>query len=327
MVLLGHPRLVKERYFEKTGEGFQISSNIRRMVTFRYHNLMDDPYPTLTGNTGALDIIFCRNVLMYFSRERAGEVIGRLKRCLVNDGWFVVSPIEASHATGGDLRGVKFPAATFYRKPEAGSETARRGICDVPFDFDREKRHKVEPAHRPGPSSGRKGALQEAHEAGAASPPPPSAVPQAHEEPSRLSVSTALDAASFALQAKAVADEGRLTEALEMCERALEADKLSASMHYLKATILTEIGAMAEAAASLRRAIYIDQDFVLAHFALGHLMHRQEKYREAGIHFRNARSFLESYGREDILPGSDGMSAVRLMEIIEKMGLINKELK
>lgn len=322
----GTPDWVKERYFVKTTDGFQISPNIKRMVTFCYHNLMDDPYPTLIGNTGALDIIFCRNVLMYFSRERAKEAIGRLNRCLVNDGWFIVSPVEASHVIGGELKGVKFPAATLYRKVAAGSEPEKSGSGEPAPGIDLKKRQTAQPPLRSDPAGTSKVALPEIDDRDPSPAPPLPTAPVRKEASPPPSVPAAHDVASLASQAKAVADEGRLSEALEMCERALRADKLSASLQYLKATILTEIGSISEAAASLKRAIYIDQGFVLAHFALGHLMHRQERYREAERYFENARSLLKSCGHEDILPESEGLSAVRLLEIIEKMERIDGEL-
>ncbi len=90
-------------------------------------------------------------------------------------------------------------------------------------------------------------------------------------------------------------------------------------MYYLQATILQEIGRASEAVTSLKRAIYLDQNFVLAHFSLGHLMHQQEKYKEAEKCFENACSLLEPYGDEEIVPESGDISASRLMEVIRTM--------
>ena len=57
------------KYFKKTKSGFEISPDIKKMVTFFYHNLAEDTYPSLLNNTNAMDIIFCRNVMMYFSLD------------------------------------------------------------------------------------------------------------------------------------------------------------------------------------------------------------------------------------------------------------------
>jgi chemotaxis protein methyltransferase CheR len=124
--------------------------------------------------------------------------------------------------------------------------------------------------------------------------------------------------------AREAADKGRLSEAVGLCEKAIDADKLNASLYYLKATILLETGKADEAAMCLRQAIYIDRDFILAHFALGHLMHQQERNNEAKKHFETACALLMHYGQEEILPESGGISAGRLMEIIkETRGVIS----
>ena len=62
----------KEKYFNRTPGGkYEIHPEIRKMVTFEYLNLAADVFPTPMNNTNAMDIIFCRNVLMYFTPERA----------------------------------------------------------------------------------------------------------------------------------------------------------------------------------------------------------------------------------------------------------------
>jgi chemotaxis protein methyltransferase CheR len=116
-----------------------------------------------------------------------------------------------------------------------------------------------------------------------------------------------------------LADAGRLEEALECCRKAISAEKLNPSLHYLQANILQEMGRTVEAAASLRRAIFIDRDFVLAHFSLGRLLQRMGRGREAGVYFNNASSLLRTYRAEDVLPESDGISAGRLLEMIRTM--------
>ncbi|MDE2258962.1 MAG: protein-glutamate O-methyltransferase CheR, partial [Betaproteobacteria bacterium] len=62
------PSWLKEQYFKRRENGrFEIQPRIRKMVTFSYLNLAEDAYPSLVNNTNAMDVIFCRNVLMYFS--------------------------------------------------------------------------------------------------------------------------------------------------------------------------------------------------------------------------------------------------------------------
>ena len=76
---------------------------------------------------------------------------------------------------------------------------------------------------------------------------------------------------------------------------------------------------MEEATASLQRSLYIDQEFAIAHFALGHLLQRQGRHREAGKHLAKARSLLEAFGHDEVPPQAEGMSAGRLIELIQAM--------
>ena len=79
----GMPPGFQERYFERRKDGrFEIDPQVRRMVRFSYLNLAQDVYPSLANNTQPMDIIFCRNVLIYFGAEQAKQLVGNLKRCL-----------------------------------------------------------------------------------------------------------------------------------------------------------------------------------------------------------------------------------------------------
>ena len=92
------PLIMREQYFTRTAEGrFKIDPRIRKQVTFAYLNLAEDVYPSLLNNTNAMDIIFCRNVLMYFSPKNAEKVICNFHRCLVEGGCLIISQIGRAH--------------------------------------------------------------------------------------------------------------------------------------------------------------------------------------------------------------------------------------
>ena len=110
----------KEKYFEKVNEKqFAILPRYKRMVSFSYLNLVEDAYPSLATNTNAMDVIFCRNVLMYFSADQAKRVGAKLQSSLMKDGWLVTSPGETSRETFGAMTHVAMPGAHFYRNQVA----------------------------------------------------------------------------------------------------------------------------------------------------------------------------------------------------------------
>jgi chemotaxis protein methyltransferase CheR len=122
-----------------------------------------------------------------------------------------------------------------------------------------------------------------------------------------------------ALFARAYANQGQLTEARQWCEQALAADRLNASLHFLLATILQEQDTLDDAVLALKRALYLDQHFVLAHLTLGTLELRQGKCKAAAKHFETVLALPSAYRPDEILPESEGMTAGRLREIIALM--------
>jgi chemotaxis protein methyltransferase CheR len=76
--------------------GVRINPSVKARVRFDYLNLHDSCYPSLLTGTQGLDVIFCRNVLVYFFPEAAEAVLARLGACLVDGGWLVVSALDVT---------------------------------------------------------------------------------------------------------------------------------------------------------------------------------------------------------------------------------------
>lgn len=92
----------------------RIIADLRRRVTIRHHNLLDEPYPA----SPATDIIFCRNLLIYFDRSTQGVVLSRLCRCLRPGSNLFLGHSEGSIA---DLNLPLRPVApTTFMRQEAG---------------------------------------------------------------------------------------------------------------------------------------------------------------------------------------------------------------
>ena len=115
---------------------------------------------------------------------------------------------------------------------------------------------------------------------------------------------------------KILANQGKLEDAFHWCEKAVSADKCNPHLHYLLAIILEEQKKGEEARASLKKALYLDHDFVLAHFALANLSLRGGKIAEARKHFGNTTEILSKCKPDEILPESEGITAGRLSEMI-----------
>jgi chemotaxis protein methyltransferase CheR len=303
------PGWIRDRYFQPRRDGrFKLDERIRKRVAFSYLNLADDTYPSLTNNTNAMDVIFCRNVLMYFSAERARTVIDKLYRALVDGGWLIVSPAETSSTLFSGFTTVEFDGAILYRKD--ASATAPRFVSHVPAPVA----DSLQPSWRLARENTPAGNMPAGEAFPEAMPAPlPSAdaghdsapIPAEPDRPSR--------------KARDCANQGRLDEAAEWCREAIAADKLNPAHHYLLAAIQQEQGQGDDAAQSLARALYLDPNFAIAHYALGNLRQAQGRHSEAQRHFANALASLRAHPPGEVLPESDGLTAGRLAEIIESM--------
>ena len=95
-------------------------------------------------------------------------------------------------------------------------------------------------------------------------------------------------------------------------EVALERAPLLPEAHYLHALLLQEAGRQLAAIAALRRCIYADTNFVLAHFTLANLYAQQADTRRAAREWAVVLELLADRPQEEVLPGGDGLTVGRL---------------
>ncbi|MBI4610391.1 MAG: tetratricopeptide repeat protein [Candidatus Rokubacteria bacterium] len=286
------PQWIRDRYFHRRGpETFEVDPRIRRVVTFAPLNLAEDGYPTVVTNTSAMDLILCRNVLMYFTRDAQRAVVARLQRALAIGGWLVVSPAEASAELFRPLLPVNFPGAILYRKEPVSAVAP-------PTTWHPEAVWPTLPAPAP---------LVDTL-SGLIAPEAP-VTPLSEERAEPLP-----DTPSDLQRARALADLGSLERARELCEIALERDRLDSEAHLLLAAICQEQGEMAAALEALRRTIYLAPDCASAHFLLGSLLLRQGKLRQGQRSMETVLNLLSSVPRDEAVAGSDGLTAGRLLE-------------
>jgi chemotaxis protein methyltransferase CheR len=85
----GLPVQLMVKYFQQTGSMWQIDSSIRSMVTYKHFNLLEDYAPL-----GMFDVIFCRNVLIYFDAPTKSDMLGRMAKRMRPDGYLVLGAAE-----------------------------------------------------------------------------------------------------------------------------------------------------------------------------------------------------------------------------------------
>ncbi len=109
------PALYRRNYCENKGNTFTLKNSTRRRVGFAILNLVDLEKAPFQN----LDLIYCQNVLIYFSREMRREIAGRLSQMLAPGGMLVFGAGELTNWIGDGLERVNLRRVLAYRRKEA----------------------------------------------------------------------------------------------------------------------------------------------------------------------------------------------------------------
>lgn len=234
---------------------------------------------------------------MYFTSGWVSKISKNLFRSLSEDGWFVVSSSELSSQVFPQFTPVNFPGAILYRK------TKKEGVQTFPVHSLLSETLVEKDIHPftlspPLPIT----------------PSPP--LPFTHsstQEPQAIPEKTSADRISAI---RLLANQGHLSEALSLCNKAIASEKLIPGYYFIRASILQELDKKSEAIISLKQAIYIDPEYIMGHFTLGNLFFRQGNSKNAKRYFKNVLDLLNDRANDDILPESEGLSVKFIREII-----------
>ncbi|PHQ70071.1 MAG: chemotaxis protein CheR [Sneathiella sp.] len=98
----GLPIQLMVKYFQQVGEMWQIDSSIRAMVKFQNKNLLED-----LSNLGKFDVIFCRNVLIYFDQPTKSKVLSQVHKIIASDGALFLGGAETVLGICDDFKPVE----------------------------------------------------------------------------------------------------------------------------------------------------------------------------------------------------------------------------
>ena len=271
------------------GPRYIVDESVRRLVTFEHLNLALDVYPSFATGTHRTDLIFCRNVLIYFDRETVRAVAGRLAASLSEGGWLVTASSDPPLGAEDGLEPIVTDFGVFYR----------RARPEPPADL-------VAAASQPEPRAVFTG----------------SALSAARDDLARGRFARAAersapgedDPEACALNVRALANLD-LDLAARTCAEAVARHPFSAELHYLYAVLLVGLDRDAEASSEARRVLYLDRTLAVAHFLLGSVSLRRDDRAGARRGYRNARDLCAALPAGAVLALSDGEPAGRLAEL------------
>ncbi len=323
----GVPPETRSRYFRQDGRQFVLNRRIRDKASFHILNLAEDAYPSPVSGIFGMDVILCRNVLIYFDTVTVGRVAARLIDSLADGGWLFVG---ASDPMLGSVCGCDVemtPAGMAYRR------RVSRASARIPLPAG---------SHRPSVHVPAAPAKMPAHEEALREARRPVANPRAPgTEPAlvQLALTSATDAytrgeyaeaasaaqdeydlgrgspALAVLEVRSLANLGELDLAVARCTAVLERYRDAPELHYLHAVLLVELNRYEEAIAAARRAIYLEPALAVAHFVLGDAASRAARNVVAHRAYKTAAELVAGMPGDAAVPGADGETALRLLHM------------
>ncbi len=109
----GLPEDKTQKYFTSNGDHWKIKDEIRAMVTFKRLHLME----SLNG-LGKFDIIFCRNVAIYFTQEDRTKLFDKIADILENDGYIIIGSSEFLTGISTKFKPMRHLRSVYYQKSD-----------------------------------------------------------------------------------------------------------------------------------------------------------------------------------------------------------------
>ncbi|WP_328707269.1 CheR family methyltransferase [Citreicoccus inhibens] len=277
------PPGLRERCFVWDGRRVALAPALRARASFRLHNLMDTPYPRPEG--GGFDVIFCRNVLIYFTAEAFQRTVVELAGRLAPGGTLVLSSAEPLLQVPPPLKLLRAEQAFFYVRADASGaalpiaaprmETLRTPVPQV--------RRDTEPV-------GGQGARRESGKFATvpSTPAPPGGV---HPEAARL----------FARVLEGSTSDAAPLSSDEEARRAVESNGAREAARFVADSDVGPRATPPSAEVALRRCLELAPDLAAARYLLGLLLEQGGRPDEAVGEYRRALGAVDT-GRAVSVP-------------------------
>ena len=277
----------KGKYFEMVEPNqYKLKEEIKKCVTFSYLNLADKIYTIDNKLIQNVDIIFCRNVLMYFSEDQAKKIINRYYKILNNKGGLIVAPSESLLLNKTAFISTNINNTFFYRK--IYEQKQNKLIFNSIKHKESIKKEKNTVHYKP-----------------------------IEKLSLEIRQSKIIDyKVDYEEQCRAKANEGNLEEAILICKKAINQNKVNPIYYHLLASIEQELGNVNDAISALKKAIYLDSNFIMAYFDLANLLLKLGKNKEALKNFENVNTLLQGFQEEQNVPSTEFITAGMLKNFI-----------
>lgn len=324
------PQWLKPNYFKQISEKtYKIDDSIKKMVKFSFLNLNKDPYPSLSNNTNGMDLIFCRNVFIYFAVDDILKISDSLYNCLVEKGLLITTATESFQYLSPRYRIVHYRGVTFYERNSEKKEEKKQPQNTVSEEIEissiKSSAHRIKKKLKNIENVKAKKKVKTGKNTADKNTQQPSLkeIDELYEKGEYQVAEKMLEQLnnqsnhdSVLLQSRIKANLGKLDEAKDFCKKALAMDKINPVAYYLLSTVEAEKGNTEKAYKAAQKSFFLDSTFIINNYMLGNFARELGKIDESNKHFRNSLDLLKKMDSNSEVPESDGMTAARLENII-----------
>ena len=311
-----------DRYFVKIGKSYLLNDEVKSLVDFSHLNLQTGEFPTPGGEFEDLDIVFCRNVMIYFSLATTRRIVEKIAATLAPGGYLFLGHAETLSQISSGFERHSHAGSFYYREKRDRLAPEPRGEASPPVPARELKliKSSVSPSS-PSPSAPKATIKRQP----ARIPPQPEVctddlfrkaemlfeAERFHEASAVLAqlIRTKPDhTGALVIQGFIMANNGRFQEAIMFCNKALAINDLLPEAYFLKGLLLDMNDSPAEAVEEYRKTILLQMDFVMSHYHLGRLFYRLGKKTDGARELKNTMKILERARQGSVIPFSGGLS-------------------
>lgn len=319
----------RSRYFHQQGDRWVLADSLRKRVSFEFMNLALDVCPSFATGVWGMDIILCRNVLIYFDRATVKDVVRKLVDSLSEGGWLFTGASDPMPVQTSPLEVVQTPVGLAYRRGVGPRLFVTPGHC-LSDAASLDVGISVEPTLSVFDQSN----VREPRPVDEAPPPGvdrPSDLSDFEEDPlesllrvfsagdwaraAELAVTHSSHPRAWAIRARALANQGDLSGAEATAVEGARYYPFFPELHVLRSVLLIALNRREEADRAIRRALYLDRKLAIAHLLHGSLLVWLGKVTAARHAFKNALHLCSARPPDEIVELSDGEPAGRLAEV------------
>ena len=297
------------KYFEKNDKFYRIGDRVKNMVSFDYINLADNIAPLPLK--GSWDIIFCRNVLIYFKPELIETIIKGFSDSMKDNGYLFIGFSEMLAGNNKSFRPARFDEVFVYKKQGALAAAKKQDKKLSPAINVQHMKEEASRAH-----------LEERERAN-------SLYSEAFEIFIKEDFDTALEKVkeslkldpfnpySLILSARIYFEREQYVDAWEACDSAINLAAFLAEAHYILGIVYEKYNLIEHSVRELNKSIELKPSFIMARFALARIVAESDK-KSAIQQYKEAIRICSEKSPDEFVDFSGGFTCRPLIDLCKK---------